>query len=166
MSATGSLDFEQILLALLRHGVRFIVVGGVCGALHGSPVVTLDLDVVHARDTANIDRLLSALEELDAVYRIQPERKLRPSAEALMGKGHHLLITRHGPMDILGMIGHDHGYDELLPHTVEMHLDNERQIDTLDLRTLIRVKEETAGAKDAAALAALRQILAESEDTN
>lgn len=69
-------------------------------------------------------------------------------------------------MDILGTIGRDHGYDELLPHTVEIQIDNERRIAMLDLPTLIRVKEETAGAKDIAALASLRQILAESEDTN
>ena len=33
--------------------------------LHGAPVTTFDLDVVHARDPENIARLLSALEELD-----------------------------------------------------------------------------------------------------
>ena len=46
--------------------------------LHGAPVTTFDLDVVHARNPENIARLLSALEELDAVYRVQPERQCAP----------------------------------------------------------------------------------------
>jgi hypothetical protein len=42
------------------HQVNFVVVGGVCAVLHGAPVATFDLDVVHSQDSANIRRLLSS----------------------------------------------------------------------------------------------------------
>ena len=70
--------FLEILRTLVRHKVEFIVVGGISAVLQGAPVTTFDLDVLHARDPENILRLLAACEELDAVYRAQPERQLRP----------------------------------------------------------------------------------------
>jgi hypothetical protein len=42
-------DFLEIIKVLSRQKVAFIVVGGVCGVLHGSPVTTVDLEVVHSR---------------------------------------------------------------------------------------------------------------------
>ena len=101
------------LKALADQRVDFIVVGGVGAAIHGCPVTTFDLDIVHERSTANIVRLQEALESVDAVYRMQPSRRLRPSADALAGPGHHLLLTRNGPLDVLGEIGLGHDYVEL-----------------------------------------------------
>ncbi len=50
-------DFEALLRALTSAGVAFIVVGGVAAALHGAPVATVDLDIVHRLDTENVRRL-------------------------------------------------------------------------------------------------------------
>jgi hypothetical protein len=58
-------------------------VGGVAAVLDGAPINTFDLDVVHSRNETNIARLLAVLEELDAVYRIHPERRIRPAASSL-----------------------------------------------------------------------------------
>ena len=57
----------ELLGVLARHQVDFIVVGGVAAVIQGAPVNTFDLDVVHARTPDNIERLLGALRELDAV---------------------------------------------------------------------------------------------------
>jgi hypothetical protein len=42
-------DFLEILKILSKHNVDFIVVGGVCAVIHGAPVATFDLDMVHSR---------------------------------------------------------------------------------------------------------------------
>jgi len=42
---TGSL--LTLLRELSRRNVEYIVVGGMAGVLHGAPVVTADLDIVH-----------------------------------------------------------------------------------------------------------------------
>jgi len=73
-------DFLEILLVLTKYQVRFIVVGGVSAVLQGAPYTTFDLDVVHSRDPANVDRLLRALESLEAYYRTSPQRKATPAA--------------------------------------------------------------------------------------
>jgi hypothetical protein len=138
-------------------------VGGVAATLHGSPTSTFDLDVVHSRKAANIRRLLAALEELEACYRIQPQKRLRPLASHLVSAGHQLLITRFGPLDLLGSIGRGHDYQDLLPHTSRMRVGPRFAVRVLDLNTLIDIKSETAGEKDRAVLPVLRRILAEKE---
>jgi hypothetical protein len=95
-------DFLSAIQILHKHEVDFIVVGGVAAVLHGAPINTYDLEVVHSTEMENISRLLSALEKLDAVYRMQPERRLRPNASDLVTPGHQLLKTVFGSVDLLG----------------------------------------------------------------
>jgi len=154
-------DYLAILRILRKHEVDFIVVGGVCAVLHGAPLMTFDLDVVHSREPENVARLVAALEELEATYRVPGHRTRRPGRSHLASAGHQLLLTRHGPLDVLGVIGQDRGYRELLPHTVSIPLGQRITVRALDLPTLIQVKAETAGEKDKAVLAVLRRTLAE-----
>jgi hypothetical protein len=90
--------------ALWKYKVDFIVVGGVCAVLQGAPVTTFDLDLVHARTPENLARLLPALRELDAHYRGRQGQLLRPDLSHLSSPGHQLLMTRFGPLDLLGTI--------------------------------------------------------------
>lgn len=154
-------DFLPVLETLKRHSVDFIVVGGVSAALHGAMSLTFDLDIVHARNEANIARLLQALDSLDACYRLQPEKKLRPQASHLSSPGHQLLMTRFGPLDLLGSLTGSRTYDDLLPYTTEMEVGQNVRVRVLDLDTLIQVKEETGGDKDKAVLPILRALLRE-----
>lgn len=153
--------FLEILKVLTRHRVDFIVVGGVSAVLHGAPVTTFDLDVVHARNRENIARLLSALEELEGVYRAQWERQLRPDLSHLASPGHQLLLTKFGPLDVLGMIGKSRTWEDLLPHSRTMEIEPGVVVSVLDLETLIAVKEELGFPKDTAVLPMLRQALKE-----
>lgn len=153
--------FVPLLEVLLHFSVDFIVVGGVSAALHGAPVTTFDLDVVHARDPENISRLLNALVSLDAYYRFHPETRLKPQALHLSSPGHQLLMTRFGPLDLLGALSGDRSYGDLFPHTTEMTVGPNVRVRVLDLETLIQVKEETGGEKDQAVLPILRRTLRE-----
>lgn len=154
-------NFERILRELDRNGVEFILVGGLSAVLQGAPVNTFDVDVVHARDPQNVERILRALESLDACYRIQPERRVRPNASHLSSAGHQSLMTIYGWFDMLGHIGKGRTYEGLLNHTVEIDLGEGLKVRLLDLETLIAVKEEVGGEKDLAVLPTLRSTLAE-----
>ena len=70
-------------------------------------------------------------------------------------------MTRLGPLDLLGNIGANRGYDELLPDTEIIELSPRMKIRLLTLAKLIEVKGESAQEKDRAALAVLRQTLKE-----
>ncbi|MBE0660297.1 MAG: hypothetical protein IH602_21570 [Bryobacteraceae bacterium] len=149
------------LKVLAEQKVKFAVVGGIGAMLQGCPLSTLDLDIVHERSPENIARLMQALDSVDAVYRTQPARKLRPSAEALSGPGHHLLLTRNGPLDVLGEIGDGHGYGELEAFSDEIILGGDTAVLVLRLEWIIRTKEEVGGVKDLATLDLLRASLAQ-----
>jgi predicted nucleotidyltransferase len=161
MPTTARPDFLAILRTLREHGVDFVVVGGVAAVLQGAPISTFDLDVVHSREEVNIRRLLTALESLEACFRLQPERRLRPDASHLSSPGHQLLLTRFGPLDLLGEIGRSRTYPELVKRAVEMQVGEGVSVRVLDLETLIAVKEEAAAEKDLAALPVLRRTLEE-----
>ncbi len=83
------------------------------------------------------------------------------SAPGPNGNGVVFLITRFGPLDVLGSIGRSRGYDDLLPHTVDIVAGVGLRLRVLNLETLIAVKEEVGGAKDAATLPILRRTLEE-----
>ena len=149
-------SFISVLQTFASHRVDFIVVGGVAAVLRGAPVGTFDLDVVHSTAPENIGKLLAALEDLDACYRT------RPDTTHLSSPGRQLLMTRFGPVDLLGTIGKGRSYEALLPHALEMELAKELQVRVLDLETLITIKEEVGGEKDIAMLPVLRRTLEES----
>ena len=155
-------DFTAALRVLVECGVDFVVVGGIAAVLQSVPVNTFDLDVVHSTEPANIARLLTALDRLDAYYRLQPERRLRPDETHLSSPGHQLLMTRFGPLDVLGSIGKGRRYTDLLPHVTEMDVGEGIRVRVLDLETLIATKEEAGQEKDLAALPWLRSVLEES----
>lgn len=154
-------DFSALLFALHDANVEFLVVGGLAAVLNGTPVHTYDVDVVHRRTPQNVDRLMPVLDALDAVYRIQPERRLRPAKSALLSTGHQNLMTKYGPLDVLGSIGERLGYEELLPHSSEMLIRSDFRARVLNLEILIEIKEQLGGEKDRAMLPVLRRTLEE-----
>src|SRR6266404_6774334 len=149
------------LRSLCERDIQFVLVGGLAAVLNGAPVDTYDVDVVHSREPANIERLLSFLQEIDAVFRIQPERRLPPTASHLAGGGHLNLITSLGPIDLLGTIGPGLSFSDLLPLSHEMAISEGMRIRVLNLETLISIKEQLASEKDLAILPILRQTLRE-----
>jgi hypothetical protein len=152
------LDFGAILRVLVAHDVDFIIIGGVSAALNGAPLNTFDLDVVHSRSPENLQRLLRALQELDAYYRWPPHRKLRPNQSHLETGGHRLLATRFGDLDVLGTVN-GLGYDDLRPYAAVMAVTGKVKASVLKLAKLIELKEAAGCDKDKAALPVLRRTL-------
>jgi len=154
-------NYLAILKILHQHKVKFIIVGGVCAVLHGAPMATFDLDVVHSREPDNLTRLSASLEELDAHYRTPGRHEMKPSPSHLASEGHQLLMTRFGPLDLLGTIGKGRDYNQLLQETVEMEFGPALKVRVSTLESLIKTKEETGQEKDRAALPLLRRVLEE-----
>lgn len=159
---TEAFDAAELLDVLRRHEVDFIVVGGVCAVLHGAPVATFDLDIVHRRETDNLARLEAALTDLRARYRHPSPRPILPRADDLAGPGHHLLLTRAGPLDVLGEVEGQRGFDQLLAQTELIELSG-GSLRALTLDALIGLKEESSRARDQSMLEMLKAVHAERE---
>jgi hypothetical protein len=153
-------DFIRIIEILVDHKVDFIVVGGVSAVLHGAPVTTFDLDLVHSREPENRQKLTAALKEMNARYRGVGDRVITPAPDYLASEGHHLFITDYGPLDLLGTIGKELGYVELMAKSVDLTAGPFR-LRVLMLEELIRLKTELGMEKDLAVLPVLRSTLKE-----
>ena len=153
------------LIATLKifqeNEVQFILVGGLAAVLNGAPIQTYDVDLVYSREPINIDRLLVVLEKIDAIFRIQPQRRLKPQASHLAASRHLNLLTCYGPVNLLAAIGRNLDYQHLLSHSTEMGVGEGFRIRVLDLETIIAIKEQLGGEKDMATLPILRQTLKE-----
>jgi predicted nucleotidyltransferase len=156
-----NINFLKILRTLAEHGVEFIVVGGVSAVLHGAIVNTADVDVVHRRTPDNLERLLKALDAMDAYYRLQASRRLKPNASHLASPGHQLLTTSDGHLDVLGTIGESLSYEDLLESTEELPIGDGFRVRVLNLDRLILVKQEAGRDKDLVVLPILRRLLEE-----
>jgi len=137
-------DVGELLRRLVDAGVEFIVVGGAAAVLHGAPITTEDLDIVHRRTPENVSRLKNLLQELNAHVRELANRQLE---SAFLGEGHVLLSTRLGPLDCLGALVDGRGFEELVSHS-ESFADEGSEFRVLDLSTLIDIKTKTGRAKD------------------
>lgn len=155
-------DFTEILRVLCEHDVELIVVGALSAVLQGAPIMTLDIDVVHQRSPANVERLLEALDDLDARYRGHGDRILRATADRLEGPGHQLMSTRAGPLDLLGCIEDDLGYADLLGDSVPYAIDGQ-QVQVLSIRRYLELKEKSDRPKDRAVVPILRATLEEQD---
>lgn len=150
-------SFREILELLNRHEVEYIVVGGVAAVIQGAPVTTFDIDTLIRISDENANRLLSALDELDAHFR-EHQSTIRPTKEDVMAGGHLLLMTRAGPLDVLGFIGDDERYEDLIDASSNVSM-TMGSISVLSLEELIRQKKAANRPKDQAALALLEQVL-------
>jgi hypothetical protein len=56
----------ELLRALARHGVEFVVVGGVAAQVHGWRGATADLDIAVSTEDSNVERLNLALASVGA----------------------------------------------------------------------------------------------------
>lgn len=148
-------DFEGLLRALVGADVRFIVAGGVAAVAHGSARLTLDLDVVYARDPDNLTRLVRALRPLSPYLRGAPPDLPFTWDETTLERGlNFTLTTSIGDLDLLGEITGGGGYQGLLPRSIELELFGMR-CHCLDLEALIAVKRAAGRPKDLDALAEL-----------
>ena len=133
-------DDLALIRTLVDQDVDFIIIGGVAGQLLGSPIVTFDLDVCHARDRPNLERLARALTGIGARLRGAPaDLPFRLDAQTLWNGDSFTFDTAHGPLDILGTPSGTSGYDDLASGAVSVKLDG-RQVRFASLDDLIRMK--------------------------
>jgi hypothetical protein len=157
-----SASLSEILEGMLAAGVDFILVGGLAAVIQGAPVTTMDVDIVHHQSSENIAKLLAFLRSVDAVQRRLDDKLIEPTEQDLSGKGHMLLSTRIGPIDVLAVIEGGKSYPDLLGQTVEIDFRG-HILRVLDLKTLIELKKSSTDSKDKQRLAVLKETLSQLE---
>ncbi len=154
-------DPRAIFDVLERHGIRYVVIGGVAAILHGAAHVTTDVDVVPQDARDNLERLSDALNEIHARIRVSGEPDGVPfdhSAEALARVRIWNLQTDIGDLDVTFEPSGTHGYDDLKRDAIVMRL-RSGNVPVASLADVIRSKEAADRPRDRAVLPGLRALL-------
>lgn len=151
---------DQMLAVLVRHGVEFIIVGGAGAILHGSPQLTVDLDIVPDPRRENLDRLSSALTELGARVRAGGVPDGLPFGHDGTSLGRAAiwnLQTRFGDLDILSEPGGIGRFEDIKARSVQLQTRG-LTITVASLDDIILSKETAGRPKDLAALPGLHRL--------
>jgi hypothetical protein len=153
---------DEIFEVLERHGVLYVVIGGLAAGLRGSPNVTRDVEVTPARSRENFVRLAAALREMDARLRVPDlEQPLEvPMDERSFDQGTSwTYVTKHGYLDVALLPVGTKGYDDLRRAATREQLTDAVTVSVAALGDVIRSKEAAGREKDRAVLPVLRQVL-------
>jgi hypothetical protein len=149
------MEFEQtkrILAAFDRHGVNYVLVGGMAMAAQGLVRATRDIDVVVSVKPKNIDRLKAALQELFNDPEIESIR-----ADELAGDYpaiQYVPPTGDFWIDILARLGEAFQFEDL--ESEEFVVEGVR-VRVATPRTLYRMKKDTVRPQDRLDAQALRE---------
>jgi hypothetical protein len=155
------LDPRHVIDVLARNGVDFILIGAVAAIAQGYPLNTQDLDLTPARTPENLERLATALRELDARLRTptEPSGVDFPIDAYFLGNvDSWTLSTPSGDVDLLFAPSGTTGYDDLKRSALSADLWGHSVL-VASLVDIIRMKEAAGRPKDLAQLPALRQTL-------
>jgi predicted nucleotidyltransferase len=157
-SAVRPLDLSRLLTTLARHGVDYVVIGGVAAQVHGHRRTTMDLDLVPAPAPSNLRRLFSALEELEA----RPRDTAMGAAQIPVTDPERLgvaaivppLSTRHGQLHIVNEPKGARPFDDLREAALVVELE-EIEVPIVSLDDLLRMKRASGRRADLEDIAAL-----------
>jgi hypothetical protein len=156
------LEAGPILAILLKHKVRFVVIGGIAAVVHGSPIPTEDVDITPQSGVDNLARLSDGLRELEARIRTSavPEGlAFAHDAESLAAATVWNLQTKHGDLDLSFVPNGTTGYDDLVRDATDVRA-FDLLIPVASLADVIRSKQAANRPKDQRVLPVLREILA------
>jgi predicted nucleotidyltransferase len=154
-------NIEALIKTLAEGDVEFILVGGMAGIAHGASRLTQDVDVVYARDDANLDRIARVLQPHKPYLRGAPPGLPFTLDRVTLRNGlNFTLTTTIGDLDLFGEIAGGGGYAALRSECIELEVFGVRCL-CLDLPKLIAVKRAAGRPKDFEAIAELELLLAE-----
>jgi hypothetical protein len=138
--------------------VECVLIGGVAAALHGSSIPTQDLDVCYARDSANLERLASALRSVQAHLRGAPEDIPFILDAATLHTGlNFTFVTDIGNLDLLGEVRGVGYYEDVVADSEKYELFG-YSFPVIDIRKLIIAKRSAGGPKDLMTIVELEAI--------
>ena len=151
-------QLNQLIQRLCDADLDFVIVGGFAGVLHGSSLVTRDLDICAVLTAENVARLRDTLRDLNPTHRLTPQRlSFLDNPDPGTPLQNLYLETTLGPVDILSSIKGVGDHDRLREASVEIELFG-RRCRVISLQDLIRAKEALARPKDLLAAEELRAI--------
>jgi hypothetical protein len=134
----------ELLRALARHRVDFVLVGGVAAQVHGWRGATVDLDIAVSTDDSNVQRLNRALASVGA-------------GNGTVGAFGTAFQTMHGRLEIVRRAHAIGFYEGWLREARKHEIADGLTVMVAAPEDILRSKEAAGRDKDRAALPQMRQ---------
>jgi hypothetical protein len=152
-----------IIQVLNRHGVRYVVIGGIAAGVQGAIWATADLDMTYERERDNYARLAAAVKELEAVPVDLPAGvHVALDAQSLSQGTNWTLMTSLGRLDLLAEPGAGLDYSSLVRRA--RRIEGAETYMVASVEDLIAMKVAAARPKDAGQVDLLRMVAEERRD--
>ena len=152
LAAEPQLRLIELIAALTRNAVDFVVIGGVAAQLHQLPMpATIDLDIIPLRSPENLVRLAKVFDEIDAALATAGEYGTwfprQPISNWAQYETLHL-ITKFGLLDLVFKPdGSTKGFDELVNNSALIRLEN-MGVHVISIEKWLELKAATNREKD------------------
>jgi hypothetical protein len=149
---------SQLLQRLCDADIDFVIVGGFAAILHGSTLVTRDLDICAVLSHTDVAKLRDALRDLNPLHRLTSSKlSFLTTPDPGVDVKNLYLETELGTVDVLSSILGVGDFRRVRAASVEIELFG-RHCRVISIDDLIQAKEALSRDKDRLAAKELRAI--------
>lgn len=157
-------ELNQLLQRLADAKIDFVIVGGFAAMLHGSSLLTRDLDVCAILTAENLDKLREVFRELHPVHRMTLQRlSFLDNPDPGVPLNNLYLQTDLGPLDLLSTITGVGDFERVRSAAIQVELFGQT-VDVMAIEDLIQAKQAIGREKDWLAVKELRAIVEKKSD--
>jgi predicted nucleotidyltransferase len=157
---------NNLLQILCEADIEFVIVGGFAAVIHGSSMLTRDLDVCTVLSDSAVGKLRNIFRDLHPIHRFTSQRlSFLDNPEPGTTLKNLYLQTDLGPIDFLSTIDGIGNYDDVMKNAEEIIL-FDRKVHIISLPDLLRAKETLGREKDIITAKELRAIMAKKNPSN
>jgi hypothetical protein len=151
-------DLRGLLRGLHEHQVDYLLFGALAMVFYGFVRNTEDFDIVVAPDQENLDRVAEWVVSIDAVLKLDPQRRFGPRERWGMHKGSNAtVLSKLGQIDIVQKLPGLPDWAELVAQAEVYELDGQR-VRVMNRATLIELKRRRGSGQDLADIEAIEQL--------
>ncbi len=152
-------NLNNLIQILQKANIDFVIVGGYSAVLHGSSMVTQDLDICIHFHESEILNLRKALESYHPVHRMTPQRlSFLEYPQEIKNVKNIYLETDLGILDILGFVGGVGTFEDVKKNALKIDFFG-HQCFLLSIQDLIQAKKYLGRPKDIMVVKELECIL-------
>jgi predicted nucleotidyltransferase len=150
---------SRLLQVFVDEKIDFVVVGGFAGVLHGSSLLTQDLDLCLLLTPNNVAKLRSILKDFHPKHRMTPKRlSFLEVPEDTSRLNNLYLETDLGTVDLISQVTGVGDFERVSRNAVKVELFG-HSCKVISIEDLIRAKEAIGREKDIAMVKQLKVIL-------
>jgi hypothetical protein len=134
-------SLKDLLCLLADSDIPFVVVGGYAARMHGTSLLTEDIDICAVLSPENVEKLRKLLAPFHPVHRMTPQKLSFIQFPEDISRVNNLYIkTDMGQIDLLGSVSGVGDFDSVSKNAVEVTLFG-RKCKVISLDDLIKAKK-------------------------